>query len=148
MEISYRTAFGQLLVLNAGDIDVRAATAIVTGKGDKQRLVSTGQTALRLLESYLKAVRPFLVRGSDSKAIVLKHAENRMPYHTFRTTELIRDCANLHHVKEILGHENLETLKTLRQTHHRRSQGNPLTMPSQGTGRRRHIANVFLASAH
>ena len=34
--------------------------------------------------------------------------------HTFRrscTTELIRGGANLYHVKELLGHENLETLK-------------------------------------
>ena len=34
--------------------------------------------------------------------------------HTFRrscTTELIRGGANLYHVKELLGHETLETLK-------------------------------------
>jgi site-specific recombinase XerD len=34
--------------------------------------------------------------------------------HTFRrrcTTELIRGGANLYHVKELLGHESLETLK-------------------------------------
>jgi len=28
-----------------------------------------------------------------------------------RTTELIRDNANLYHVKELLGHESLSTLK-------------------------------------
>ena len=34
--------------------------------------------------------------------------------HTFRrscTTELIRGGANMYHVKELLGHESLETLK-------------------------------------
>ena len=48
--------------------------------------------------------------------------------HTFRrscTTELIRGGANLYHVKELLGHESLETLQhytkltieDLRKTH-------------------------------
>jgi len=34
--------------------------------------------------------------------------------HTFRrscTTELLRDGANMYHVKELLGHESLDTLK-------------------------------------
>jgi site-specific recombinase XerD len=50
--------------------------------------------------------------------------------HTFRrscTTELVRGGANLYHVKELLGHETLETLKhyarlnitDLKKTHER-----------------------------
>ena len=50
--------------------------------------------------------------------------------HTFRrscATELIRSGANLYHVKELLGHESLDTLRhyirltitDLRETHHR-----------------------------
>jgi site-specific recombinase XerD len=91
---------------------------------------------LRLLKSYLKAVRPFLLSQADEPALFLNHAGQRMPYHTFRrivhrsaeaagleinvtphtfgrscTTELVRGGANLYHVKELLGHENLETLK-------------------------------------
>jgi len=96
--------------------------------------------ALRLCQvwssRYLKAVRPFLLKKADEQALFLNQAGERMPYHTFRrmvqryaqaagldikvtphtfrrscTTELIRGGANLYHVKELLGHENLETLK-------------------------------------
>ena len=53
------------------------------------------------------------------RTIVLKHAEKaqlkgKVTTHTFRrscTTELIKRDANLYHVKDILGHESLETLK-------------------------------------
>jgi site-specific recombinase XerD len=118
------------------DLDLDNATAVVLGKGNKQRMVPIGKTALRLLESYLKAVRPFLLSQADERALFLNRAGQRMPYHTFRrivhrsaeaagldinvtphtfrrscTTELIRGGANLYHVKELLGHENLGTLK-------------------------------------
>jgi site-specific recombinase XerD len=126
---------GELLGLNVADVDLAGGTAIVLGKGNKQRVVPVGRTALRVLESYLRAVRPFLVRDIEA-AFFLNHAGKRMPYHTFRrilgqhiaraglpdnvsahtfrrscTTELIRGGANLYHVKELLGHESLETLK-------------------------------------
>jgi site-specific recombinase XerD len=83
-----------------------------------------------------RAVRPFLVRDPNEPAFFLNHVGRRMPYHTFRrivghyvakaglpshvsphtfrrscTTELIRGGANLYHVKELLGHESLDTLK-------------------------------------
>jgi len=69
---------------------------------------------LRLLEHYLRALGPFLLRQAGEPALFLNHAGRWMPYHTFRrscTAELIRGGANLYHVKELLGHENLETLK-------------------------------------
>ena len=138
LEMLYSTGIrvSELLGLNVRDVDLDNATAVVLGKGNKQRVVPIGKTALRLLESYLKAVRPFLLKKSDEQALFLNHAGERMPYHTVRrivqrqaeaagleikvtphtfrrscTTELIRGGANLYHVKEILGHENLETLK-------------------------------------
>ena len=116
LEVLYSTGIrvGELLGLNVTDVDLDNATAVVLGKGNKQRVVPIGKTALRLLESYLKAVRPFLLSRADEPALFLNHAGQRMPYHTFRrscTTELIRAGANLYHVKELLGHEDLETLK-------------------------------------
>ena len=106
------------------------------GKGRKERIVPVGKTALRYLESYVKAVRPFLVRGKTDNALFLTAEGERLPYrrllkivhkytdnmdlnvtvtpHTFRrscTTELIRGNANIYHVKELLGHESLDTLK-------------------------------------
>jgi site-specific recombinase XerD len=105
---------------------------------------------LRHLESYIKAVRPFLVREATEPAVFLDRSGKRLPYHTLRriiqrhtqacdvevavtahtfrrscTTEMIRGGANLYHVKELLGHESLETVKhytkltieDLRKTH-------------------------------
>ena len=105
------------------------------------------KTAVRFLESYIVAVRPFLVkqrqfnlRGSvilpeDEQALFLTSRGTRVSYprfleyvhayakragipgkvtpHTFRrscTTELLRGGANMYHVKDLLGHESLETL--------------------------------------
>jgi integrase/recombinase XerD len=126
----------ELLGLDVADVDLANGTALVTGKGNKQRVVPIGKTALRLLESYLRGVRPFLVRDGDERALWLTRAGKRLPYHTllkrvrrhgerlalpvavtphtFRrscTTELIRGGANLWHVKELLGHEHLDTLQ-------------------------------------
>ena len=106
-----------------------------------------GRTALGLVESYLKGVRPFLARlspegedgpakGPEEQALFLDEGGKRLPYytllrivhaaakragaaanvtpHTFRrscTTELLRGGAGMYHVKELLGHESLETLK-------------------------------------
>jgi site-specific recombinase XerD len=126
----------ELLGLDVADVDLANATALVLGKGRKQRVVPIGKTALRFLESYLRGVRPFLVRDPAERALWLTRTGQRLPYHTllkrihrhadrlalpvtvtphtFRrscTTELIRGGANLWHVKELLGHENLDTLQ-------------------------------------
>lgn len=57
------------------------------------------------------------------------HLQTRVTLHTFRrscTTEMVRAGANLYHIKEMLGHETLDTLKhytkltivDLKKTHH------------------------------
>jgi site-specific recombinase XerD len=154
LELLYSTGLrvSEMLGLNITDVDFTHATAIVLGKGNKQRVVPIGKTALRLTQSYLKAVRPFLVRDHGQVALFLDRFGKPMPYatflrrvhrytaqagldinvtpHTFRrscTTELIRGGANLYHVKELLGHETLDTLKhyakltinDLKATHHK-----------------------------
>ncbi len=135
---------GELMGLNVENLDLKNATMMVNGKGNKQRVVPIGRTALRYLESYLKAVRPFLQRpvpssvegdrrepalflGPDGRRIkhhlvarrLAAYAERarigmRVTPHTFRrscTSELLRSGANMYHVKELLGHESLDTLK-------------------------------------
>lgn len=128
---------GELLGLNIGDLDLPNATALVTGKGDKQRVVPVGRTALRYLETYLRAVRPFLLKKNPAEpALFLNQWGGRMIYTTFRrmvqsyaqraalsvhvtthtfrrscATEMLRGGANMYHVKELLGHERLDTLK-------------------------------------
>lgn len=137
LELLYSTGLrsAEVLGLDVGDVDLSQATAHVLGKGGKERVVPIGRTALRFLESYLRGVRPYLVRGAEA-ALWVGRDGKRMSYpalwrrvrkyggqedfgvtvtpHTFRrscTTELIRAGANLWHVKELLGHENLDTLQ-------------------------------------
>lgn len=138
LELLYSTAIraGELLGLDVAAVDLSGGTARVFGKGQKERLVPIGQTALRLLESYLRGVRPFLMRDPKEPALFLNEHGQRLSYaallrrvhrhagraaldvtvtpHTFRrscATEMIRAGANLYHVKDLLGHETLDTLR-------------------------------------
>jgi len=138
MEVLYSSGIriAELLGLDLGDVDSGNATAKVLGKGRKERIVPVGRTALQYLEGYIKAVRPIAVGASAEKAIFVNNQGQRYPYytflrqlhiyaqrarvpvnvtpHTFRrscTTELLRGDANMYHVKELLGHESLDTLK-------------------------------------
>lgn len=137
MELLYTSGIraGELEGLNVEDVNFQHGTMRVTGKGRKQRVVPIGRTALRYLESYLTAVRPFFPGKPGEKAMFLTSRGTRFPYHrlraivkasavmaglpahvtphTFRrscTTELIRGGAGLYQVKELLGHEHLDTL--------------------------------------
>lgn len=94
-----------------------------------------GEVACKYLENYLKAIRPFLnihnsqavffsCRGKilcphNITRLVKKYAQKvglkNVTPHTFRrscTAELVRGNANLYHIKELLGHESLDTLKS------------------------------------
>ncbi len=127
---------GEIIRINVSDIDINNGTALIHGKGDKERMVPIGNTALRYLETYMVGVRPFMMKERLENALFLNGDGNRLSYdaynrivrgvvvrsglddyitsHTFRrscTTELIRGNANMYHVKELLGHESLETLK-------------------------------------
>ena len=138
LEILYSTGIraGELVGLNVNDFDGRYGTLKVLGKGRKERVVPLGKTALRYLETYIRAVRPFMLKQGNAEAMFINCRGVRYSYrsvldlvhraaadagidekvspHTFRrscTTEMIRGGANLYHVKELLGHESLETLR-------------------------------------
>ena len=138
LELLYTSGIraAELLGLDVGHVDFPNGTARVTGKGEKERVVPIGRTALGLLENYVKGVRPFLLVDPAERALFLDARGHRLPYHalrrlvhacaeragmavnvtphTFRrscTTELIRGGAGMYHVKELLGHESLDTLQ-------------------------------------
>lgn len=138
VELLYSTGIrvNELLTLRIPDVNFENATAIVNGKGNKQRVVPIGRTALRYLQTYLAAVRPYANYDRTNPVLFLGRNDKRVHYqaflkaihayataagldvnvtpHTFRrscTTELIRGGANMYHVKELLGHENLNTLR-------------------------------------
>jgi len=138
LELLYSTGIrcGELQRLTVDDIDLENAQLKVLGKGRKERMTPIGATARRFLETYLKAIRPLCRGAGASRAVFLnqrgrplgrqsvqnmvrRRAEKlrlsvRVTPHTFRrscTTEMIRANANLYHVKELLGHESLDTLR-------------------------------------
>ena len=138
MELLYSSGIraDELVTLRLSSIDIDNGTTRVFGKGRKERVVPIGKTALRYLETYLKAVRPFLLKGYKTDAVFVNRSGTTLQYHTllrilhkyrnsinlgipitlhtFRrscATELIRGGANMYHVKELLGHESLTTLK-------------------------------------
>ena len=137
LELLYSSGIraGEMVKINVGDIDFQQSTVKVQGKGRKERITPIGKTALRYLETHIKAVRGFLLVDRHEKALFLNKNGGRLSYdtladnvrthcgkvkdswitpHTFRrscTTELVRGGANLYHVKELLGHESLTTLK-------------------------------------
>lgn len=154
VEVLYSTGIraAELLGLGLGDVDFDAGVAKVIGKGRKERMVPIGRTAARHLESYMRAVRPLLLQDPTVQAVFVDGAGAPLPYHTLRrrissygaraglgirvtphtfrrscTTEMLRAGANMYHIKEMLGHESLDTLKhyamltiyDLKKTHRR-----------------------------
>ena len=136
LELLYSTGVraNELITMTVDTVDLENALIKVNGKGDKQRIVPVGKTALRCLESYIKAIRPFWRGNHKTRALFLNTVgkplnwqnlqrmirsrcsglDVRVTAHTFRrscTTELIRNNANLYHVKDLLGHESIDTLK-------------------------------------
>jgi site-specific recombinase XerD len=154
LELLYSSGIraAELLGLDLGDVDLEGRTAVVLGKGSKQRVVPFGVTAAKFLRSYITVIRPHLLSPDSGPALFLDDNGNRLPYHTLRrlvhrrseaagieinvtphtfrrscATELLRSGANMYHVKELLGHESLDTLKhyarltitDLKKTHER-----------------------------
>jgi len=152
MELMYSSGLRarEVISMHTGSVDFKNGTVKVMGKGRKERVVPVGKTALRYLETYLKAVRPFQLIKGEKKSFFINRRGEKLQYrplldmvrkycamakidvhvtpHSFRktcATELIRGNANIYHVKEILGHESIETLKhytrltimDLRKTH-------------------------------
>ena len=126
---------GELLGMDVPDIDIKNASALITGKGRRQRIAPVGKTALGHLKTYITAVRPFFVCNPEEPALFLNGEGRRVIYHMFRkslktyadaaglenvtlhtfrrsfATELLRGGANMYHVKELLGHKTLNTLR-------------------------------------
>ncbi len=141
IELFYETGLrlSELIGLNVEDISLVAQAIRVTGKGNKQRLVPFGDRLLSLIKGYLDERAALPVIGSvavfisakgerlkgdkvrmmvKSKLGLVTTQKKRSPHvlrHTFATTMLNHD-ADLQTVKELLGHERLQTTEIYTHT--------------------------------
>jgi site-specific recombinase XerD len=119
----------ELVGLNTADVDRERRTLLVTGKGNKQRVVFMNKTSVRALNRWL-AVRPtcqhdamfvskrgerlttrmvqYTFAAFKRAAGIERHASPHTMRHSF-ATHLLEHGADLMVIKELLGHENVST---------------------------------------
>ena len=159
----------ELLTLDVEDVRFEAELLLIRqGKGNKQRLIPIGTSALTWLRRYIDEVRPLLTReafakrrwrpatistrlflsqtGHELEQSSVRHwlrayqrkarIKKRITGHVFRhtlATEMLRAGADLRHIQEMLGHDDLATtqrylrvvkeeLKKVHQATHPREQ--------------------------
>ena len=141
VELLYATGarVGEVAGLDVDDVDLRARTVRVLGKGAKERVVPFGLPAARAVTAWLERGRPRLaVAGSGSALLLgprgaradqrqLRSAVHRaaeragvadVAPHALRhtaATHLLQGGSDLRTVQELLGHASLAT--TQRYTH-------------------------------
>ena len=140
LEVLYGSGvrISELTGLLIRDLRLDEGMAIVRGKGDKQRFVPMGGSAVRAVRRYVRESRPNQDRGSSGGAVFLNHhgrplsrtgawkivrrhvegaraagaAFGRVTPHTFRhslATHLLENGAGLASVQEMLGHADIST---------------------------------------
>lgn len=126
----------ELCGLDVDDVDLRAGSVRVLGKGKKERRVPTSEPARSAVRSYLSGARRTLMErgpGTDSSALFLNQRGRRLGPRSVRAmlerylraegrdavgphalrhsfaTHLLDGGADLRAVQELLGHESLAT---------------------------------------
>jgi integrase/recombinase XerD len=128
----------EVTALSTGDLALDAGRVQVRGKGDKERIVPLGRTALAALEQYLAMGRPHLARISSARKSarprqdtaclflslrgmpltrqwvwhLVKMANNAASPHRLRhscATHMVEHGADLRSVQLILGHADIST---------------------------------------
>jgi integrase/recombinase XerD len=137
LELLYDTGarVSEVVGLRLGDLDFDEELILVTGKGNKQRLVPMGSTLRVLLRRYLDEARPVLAerralqqvflnarggpltrQGIDliihRYALIAGVDHNRVSAHVFRhscATHMLARGADIRVVQELLGHASIAT---------------------------------------
>lgn len=131
----------ELVGLNLRDVNLAAQSVKVLGKGSKERIVPFGDGLLHLINIYIGERAEIRVQEADREALfvsakgkrltgpsvramvrrqlgLVTEQRKRSPHvlrHTFATTMLNHE-ANLESVKELLGHEKLQTTEIYTHT--------------------------------
>ncbi len=134
-ELLYGTGMrvSELCGVDLGDLDFSRQLVLVTGKGNKQRMLPYGQFAAEAIELYIRKGRPRLQTEASPEALLItsrgKRVGVRQVYslvanelertstgkagpHTLRhsaATHLLDHGADLRAVQELLGHASLGT---------------------------------------
>jgi len=136
LEILYATGLrvSELVNLRSRDVNREAGFLLTMGKGEKERLVPIGESALSALAEYIGLVRPGLDRSGDCPYLFLSRLGDRMTRqafwniikkrtriagiaknispHTLRhsfATHLLENGADLRSVQIMLGHADLSS---------------------------------------
>jgi integrase/recombinase XerC len=136
LELFYSSGLrlSELVGLNIDHIDFAEGTVIVTGKGNKTRIVPLGAHAANAIQTWLPIRARMLIRNSSEKAVFIskqgrrisgRNIEYRMkawsikqglhtsvhPHmlrHSF-ATHVLQSSGDLRAVQEMLGHANIST---------------------------------------
>jgi integrase/recombinase XerD len=136
MELLYATGLrvSELVSLRLTDLNLTAGYLLTSGKGDKERLVPVGDSAVAVLTEYQQTARQKLDRRGDCRFLFLSRLGTKMSRqafwniikkralqagirkgispHTLRhsfATHLLENGADLRSVQMMLGHADLST---------------------------------------
>jgi integrase/recombinase XerD len=134
LEVFYAGALrvSELIGVKLDDLKLDLGCVLVRGKGDKERIVPLGQSALRVLRDYLQGARgvlegskpsPLLFLGRGTRRLTRqrvwqmvsaastgagRHASPHMLRHSC-ATHMVENGADLRTVQTILGHADIAT---------------------------------------
>ncbi len=136
LELLYATGLrvSELVQLTLSQLNPRQGVLLITGKGDRQRLVPVGEEAMEWLRRYLRGARREILRGRATEGLfptrrsdvmtrqafwhIIKRYARRagigkdLSPHTLRhafATHMLNHGADLRVVQMLLGHSDLST---------------------------------------